>query len=68
MAVPIGTAIFVMEKSVLPSKNAHPLPIVWAVDGSITPARSNAELHALLEEEEIQNLLRIVTAPDDSLE
>ena len=37
-------------------KNAHPLPVAWEADGTVTPARSNVELYAILEEEELGGL------------
>lgn len=37
-------------------KNAHPLPVAWEVDGTVTPARSNAELYAILEEDDVGGL------------
>ncbi|RFC53062.1 MAG: hypothetical protein DVB22_000135 [Verrucomicrobia bacterium] len=37
-------------------RNAHPLPAAWEADGTVTPALSNSELYAILEEEELWGL------------
>lgn len=39
--------------------NPHPLPVAWEADGTVTPARSNAELYGMLEEEDIENASRV---------
>ena len=41
------------------ARNPHPLPVAWEADGSVTPALSNAELQAILEEEEIASFHRV---------
>jgi hypothetical protein len=48
------------EKDTAPRKNPHPLPVAWErVAGEpITPYRTNAELYAILEEEDIENFHR----------
>jgi hypothetical protein len=40
-------------------KNPHPLPVAWEADGSVTPYRSNAEIYAILEVEDIENFQRV---------
>jgi hypothetical protein len=35
------------------ARNPHPLPVAWEADGTVTPALSNAELQAILDEEEV---------------
>jgi hypothetical protein len=45
-----------LEEEMVHGKNAHPLPVAWEADGTVTPARSNAELYAILEEEELGGL------------
>jgi hypothetical protein len=42
-----------------PQENPHPLPVAWESDGAVTPARSNAELYAILEGEDIENSRRV---------
>ena len=38
--------------TVLPN-SPNPLPVAWEADGTVTPALSNAELQAILDEEEV---------------
>lgn len=47
------------EKDAAHRKNPYPLPIAWEADGTVTTARSNAELYAILEEEDIENFHRV---------
>jgi hypothetical protein len=51
------------EKASGGSANPHPLPVAWAADGTVTPARTNAELFAILDEEDIGNLRRFSEEP-----
>jgi hypothetical protein len=51
------------EKDAAPRKNPYSLPIAWEADGTITPARSNAELYAILEEEDIESFHRVSNQP-----
>ncbi len=44
------------EEEMVVSKHVHSLPIAWAADGTVTPARSNEEMYAILEEEEVGGL------------
>jgi hypothetical protein len=49
------------EKEPAPRKNPHPLPVAWErVPGEPQhPALSNAELYAILDEEDIENFHRV---------
>jgi hypothetical protein len=49
------------EKETAPRRNPHPLPVAWErVPGEpLTPYRTNAELYAILEEEDIANVHRV---------
>lgn len=38
------------------SQNPPPLPVAWPADGSVTPARTNAGLFAILDEEDSEDL------------
>jgi hypothetical protein len=49
----------ISRKDPAPRKNSHPLPVAWEADGTVTPHRSNAEICAILEEEEIENFHRV---------
>jgi hypothetical protein len=51
----------IAEKRGATDKSPRPLPIAWErIPGEpLTPARSNAELYAILEEEDIENLRRV---------
>ena len=44
--------------TVLPN-SPNPLPVAWEADGTVTPALSNAELYAILEDEEIASFHRV---------
>ena len=50
------------EKEITPCKNPHPLPVgIPRVPGTpLHPALSNAELYAILEEEDIANYRRVI--------
>jgi hypothetical protein len=39
-------------------RNPNSLPVAWEADGTVTPARSNAELYAILEEDEVASFHR----------
>jgi len=41
------------------ARNPHRLPVAWKADGTVTPALSNAELYAILEDEEIAGFHRV---------
>jgi hypothetical protein len=43
--------------AVLP-RGSYPLPVAWEADGSVTASRSNAEIYAILEEEDIASYHR----------
>jgi hypothetical protein len=49
------------ENDAVPRKNPHPLPVAWErVPGEpLTPYRTNAELYAILEEEDLENYHRV---------
>ncbi|MCC5023425.1 MAG: hypothetical protein J6386_11825 [Candidatus Synoicihabitans palmerolidicus] len=47
------------EKASAPRKNPAALPVAWEPDGTVTPARSNAELYAILEKEDIAIVHRV---------
>lgn len=49
------------ETNLAPRKNPHKLPVAWErVPGEpTTPYRTNADLYAILDEEEIENFHRI---------
>jgi hypothetical protein len=49
----------VAETDPAPRKNPHPLPVAWEADGTVTPVRSNAELYAILDEEDVENFRRV---------
>lgn len=40
-------------------RNPNSLPVAWEADGTVTPARSNAELYAILEEDEVASFHRV---------
>lgn len=50
-----------LEKNTPQLKNPYPLPVAWErVQGQpLTPCRTNAELYAILDEEDIENFHRI---------
>jgi hypothetical protein len=47
------------KRSPASRKNPHPLPIAWAADGTVTTALSNAELDAILDQEDVENFNRV---------
>lgn len=49
------------ENDSSPRQNPHPLPVAWErVPGEpLTPYRTNAELYAILDEEDIENFHRV---------
>jgi hypothetical protein len=51
------------EKTYGGGGNPNPLPVAWAADGTVTPARTNAELFALLDEEDIEKFHRLAEPP-----
>ncbi|MBP6782550.1 MAG: hypothetical protein KA152_02095 [Verrucomicrobiales bacterium] len=50
------------EKGFTPSRNPHPLPVgIHRIPGTpLHPALSNAELYAILEDEDIANYRRVI--------
>ncbi len=52
-----------LEKDIAPRKNPYPLPVgIPRISGApLHPALSNADLYAILEEEDIENYHRVVS-------
>lgn len=49
------------QNDTTPCENPHPLPVAWKrIPGEpLTPCRTNADLYAILDEEDIENFHRV---------
>jgi hypothetical protein len=43
--------------------NPHSLPVAWVADGTATPARTNAELFGILDDDDVEDFHRISQRP-----